>query len=244
MNKKYQAANTLAFAIMIVMNSLANIIPINGKTTGELSDQYPNLFVPAGITFSIWGAIYALLLVVMIVQYFSRNQETMNALRWRVVLNFCLNALWIIAWHNELVALSLLIMLALLATLVSINTQLRSRKRWILSVAFGVYLGWICLATIANTTALLVSFSWSGFGMSESSWAISMILTGAVIGGIVMYRLANPFLALALVWGFYGIVLKRQLDHPVIAMASYIGMAITVAVSGYVLFKNFQRVVH
>ncbi len=30
--------------------------------TGELSDRYPNLFVPAGFTFAIWGLIYLLLL--------------------------------------------------------------------------------------------------------------------------------------------------------------------------------------
>ena len=43
--------NLLFFAAMIVMNYLANALPLNGKTTGELSDAYPNLFVPAGVTF-------------------------------------------------------------------------------------------------------------------------------------------------------------------------------------------------
>jgi len=27
-------------------------------STGDLSDLYPNLFTPAGLTFSIWGLIY------------------------------------------------------------------------------------------------------------------------------------------------------------------------------------------
>jgi hypothetical protein len=38
-----------------------NLLPLNNFTTGQLSDKYPNLFVPAGITFSIWGIIYLLL---------------------------------------------------------------------------------------------------------------------------------------------------------------------------------------
>ena len=52
--------NIVLFAGMIVMNYLANALPLNNKTTGELSDSFPNLFVPAGITFSIWGIIYLL----------------------------------------------------------------------------------------------------------------------------------------------------------------------------------------
>jgi hypothetical protein len=38
---------------MVVVNALANIIPINGLTTGAISDSYFNLFAPAGLTFFI-----------------------------------------------------------------------------------------------------------------------------------------------------------------------------------------------
>jgi hypothetical protein len=42
---------------MIVLNVLANALPLGGRTTGEISDAYPNLFAPAGYTFAIWGLI-------------------------------------------------------------------------------------------------------------------------------------------------------------------------------------------
>jgi hypothetical protein len=45
--------NFVGFIGMLVVNGLANGLPINGRTTGELSAMFPNLFVPAGITFSI-----------------------------------------------------------------------------------------------------------------------------------------------------------------------------------------------
>ena len=66
--------NLIAFVFMITMNYLANALPLNGKTTGQLSDQYPNLFTPAGITFSIWGVIYLLLLVFIILQLWGSQQ--------------------------------------------------------------------------------------------------------------------------------------------------------------------------
>ena len=43
---------------MIVVNVLANALPINGLNTGEISDRFNILFVPAGYVFSIWGLIY------------------------------------------------------------------------------------------------------------------------------------------------------------------------------------------
>jgi hypothetical protein len=34
------------FLSIVVFNGLATTPPVNNKTTGELLDQYPNLFVP------------------------------------------------------------------------------------------------------------------------------------------------------------------------------------------------------
>ncbi len=234
----YRIANLLAFAVMITVNALANALPINGKTTGALSDQYPNLFVAAGITFSIWGVIYLLLLGVVIFQFLPRWRDEVDSLRWTVVANFMLNALWIVVWHYEWVLLSLVVMVALLATLVGINRELQRHGSWLTRLAFGIYLGWICLATIANVTALLVTVSWGGWGIAQETWTILMISVGALLGGTVMLRLQNPFLALALIWGFLGIVWKRQADYPAIALAGQVGMAIIAVVFVYQLGKG------
>ena len=64
-----QALNVLGFALVLTLNTLANALPINGMNTGEVSALYPNLFVPAGFTFSIWGIIYLLLLGFVIFQF-------------------------------------------------------------------------------------------------------------------------------------------------------------------------------
>lgn len=238
---KYRVLDTLAFILMLVMNALANALPINGKTTGELSDQYPNLFVPAGITFSIWGVIYLSLLTVVLGQFFSqRLGKVLESLHWSIAINFLLNALWIIFWHYEYVAISLLIMVLLLATLVVINKNFLEHNVLLLKFAFGIYLGWICLATIANVTALLVALSWDGFGISEESWAIILILIGALVGAFVMYKLKNPFLVLALVWGFVGIVLKREIDYPSIAKTGYFAIAISCAAVLVLFVKRRQ----
>jgi len=84
--------NVFFFTIMLVMNYLANSLPLNNKTTGELSDSFPNLFVPAGITFSIWGIIYLLLLIFIVFQFTAKGQEVSADIGWLFAVSCALNA--------------------------------------------------------------------------------------------------------------------------------------------------------
>lgn len=224
-------ANLVFFAGMIVMNYLANALPLGGKTTGELSDAYPNLFVPAGVTFSIWGVIYLLLAGFCVVQFSQKGAPVAESIGWLFAVSCLLNGLWIIAWHYEKVPLSLLVMAGLLVTLILINLKLKDLPLGLIKAAFGIYLGWICIATIANVTALLVRWNWDGFGLSQEIWAIVMIAVGAAIVSAAIVKLANPFLGPAAVWAFAGIILKRSEDYRAIAMTALAGILFVAAVT-------------
>jgi hypothetical protein len=41
----------LSLVLTLTVNVLANALPINGLTTGEISDRFPILFVPEGYVF-------------------------------------------------------------------------------------------------------------------------------------------------------------------------------------------------
>jgi hypothetical protein len=230
--------NLLAFVFMIIINYLANALPLNGKTTGQLSDQYPNLFTPAGITFSIWGVIYLLLLVFIVIQLWETQQKLVSSLGWAFVISALLNGLWIVAWHYDRTGLSVLIMLGLQASLIFINKQLAGMPFSISKLAFGIYLGWICIATIANITALLVSVNWGGWGIQPQVWTIALIATGAVITMATMYRLRNPWLALAVIWAFAGIIIKRQGDYQSIVIASAAAMVLVAAFAASLFLRK------
>lgn len=77
LGRVFQIGNGIAVFATIVVNILANSLPLNGKFTGELSDAYPNLFVPAGITFAIWGVIYLLIAAFAVYQFrdFSKKKN-------------------------------------------------------------------------------------------------------------------------------------------------------------------------
>ncbi len=232
--------NIAAFVIMVFMNYLANAMPLGGKTTGELSAQYPNLFVPAGITFSIWGIIYLLLLGFVVLQFREENRDMVNAMGWLFAFSCILNSLWILAWHYENLALSLIIMLLLLLTLIMINYRLTPYEGGVTKAAFGIYLGWICIATIANVTAILVSVNWQGWGISNEVWAVVMVLAGTVITLFILKTYRNPFTGIAVIWALAGIMIARWPDHkPILVMAGISIIAIAV-ISFIVTFRNLS----
>lgn len=230
--------NIIMLVGMVVMNYLANALPLNNRTTGELSDSFPNLFVPAGVTFSIWGVIYLLLILFSVLQFMPANKDVIEKISWLFALSCLFNGLWIVTWHYGRLPLSLLVMVSLLLTLIMINVNIRDIPFNLIKSAFGIYLGWICIATIANVTALLVHYGWNGFGISQEAWTIIMIATGTLIVTLTIFRLLNPFIGLAVIWAFAGIVIKRQADYRSIVIAALAGIVIVTIVTILAFLKK------
>lgn len=239
-----KAANLIILLMSFAVNMMAVLLPLNGKTPKELSDQYPNLFTPARLTFSIWSLIYLLLLLFIGWQYWPirsaqrrlDRDQAIYALGGQFVMVSLLNMSWLFSWHYEYVALSLLIMLTMLFQLIRINrlafyTLPHTRNfRNFLQLPFGLYLGWISVASIANATVLLTSVQWNGFGLSAELWTGVMMTTAVALSvGMVFVRHNIPY-ALAVAWALWGIALKhRELFNTsmstIIAIA-YAGIAI------------------
>lgn len=220
--KVLAVGNTLGLIGTIVVNYLANAIPLNGKTTGELSNQYPNLFTPAAITFAIWGLIYLLLAIFCAYQLyiaFKEKKDVMyiDALRLEFMVASIANMSWIFAWHYERIGLSVGIMIILLVSLIqcyrSLKIDYKKRSpngtKYFLFIPISVYLGWISIATIANIAVYLVSIQWNGFGLSEAFWAVSLIVVGILLGFIFMLVHEDIYYALVIDWALLGIFLKR-----------------------------------
>ena len=183
---------SIAFLVMVTVNALANILPIGGVGTGEVSDSYPNLFAPAAITFSIWGVIYLLLAMYTLYQiglFHKKDAPGKGGLINRISTLFMFssftNTAWIFAWHYKIIWASLVLMAALFIFLMLINLELKrheltAREKVFVRLPFSVYFGWITVASIANVTTFLVSVGWDGFGLSEVFWTVAVIAVGAI----------------------------------------------------------------
>jgi len=244
--KQYQVLNTLAFIITIFVNGLANSIPLNGKTTGEISDIYANLFAPAGITFAIWGLIYLGLAFFIIYQFgfLSKGKkyylDTVSRIGNSFIIGCLANALWIFAWHYDYILISVLLMLVLLLSLIDIYQKVYQTKQntilekiasqWI----FSVYLSWICVATIANITAFLVSIRWNGLGIPPQTWTmVVIIIATALTLRFVFYKKDVPY-ALVTQWAFIGIIMK----HITVWASAYKGVIIMTAFCMVLIFAS------
>lgn len=228
--------NLIALIIMVFVNYLANALPLGGKTTGAVSAEYSNVFVPAGFTFSIWGIIYLMLIIFAVLQFYEPHKQATEAVSWLFIVSSVLNVLWLFAWHYERLGISVMIMLLLLASLIWINMRMSNLPYSLIKATFGIYLGWICIATIANVSAWLVSFNWPAFGIAHETWAVIMIAAGLLISAAAVFKFSNPFIALAVVWGFIGLSAKHQQTIPLVVWAALLsaGLLLLFAVGFFV----------
>ena len=209
-NTIWKSLVSIFFLGMVSINALAVLLPINGQSTGAISDLYPNGFTPAGFTFGIWSVIYLWLLVFVVAQWFFAHKLFYKELSLNFVLSCMANLLWILAWHYLLPWLALVIMLVLLVILMRIfllmeKHSLDATDKFLLQYPFHVYLGWISVATIANTAAALVSIPWLGAPFTQSSWTISMLIIATGLSMFMVIRFKSVFYSMVTVWALYGI---------------------------------------
>ena len=222
--------NIVGFLAALYVNYLSVVTQLGGRSIRELSDKYANLFTPSNQTFAIWSLIYTLVVIFLIAQFLPSYKSTRFCNSYHFLISCSLNGAWIVAWQLEYIGVSLLIMFALLATLAIINQQADAEKLLLPKIVFGVYLGWICIATIANITTWLVSFKLTIPFSIQVFITLAILIVAAIIVAWIMKMLANPFLAIAVAWAFYGVYVKRIADVSEIAYTA-LGMGVLVLLS-------------
>ncbi|NBI29290.1 TspO/MBR family protein [Chengkuizengella marina] len=222
-------ANIIFYILVLLVNYLANAIPINGKTTGEISAQYPILITPAPYAFAIWGLIYTLLGCFIIYQALPKTSQkpSLQKIGWWFVLSCIFNITWILVWHFEKIGLSVLVMICLLTSLIIIYRRVRFTDASIsivekicVQIPFSIYLGWISIATIVNISVFLYDVEWSGWGISEVVWSLIMLLFAIILCIIVSYPYKDVGYVLVYIWAFIAIAIKQN-DIIIIKIAAY-----------------------
>lgn len=255
-----QVGNIIAVILTIIINGLANILPIGGKNTGELSDNIPNLFVPAGLTFAIWGIIYVLIILFAIYlakDLFKKEKTTkpfLEKISYFFILASLANIIWIFLWHYEQILLSLLAMILLFISLLMIYLRLNigrekvsMKEKLFVHVPISVYIGWITVATIANVTAVLVTNGWDGFGISEEIWTILVIIVATIITILILTTRKDYAYSAVIIWALIGIYLKRLTDDPIygvqnqIAYTAAIATVVILIISAVSAFSQYSK---
>ena len=253
MKKIIPFSTLIVFFIMIYINYKSGTGQINGLSAGEVSANYPTLFTPAGFTFSIWGLIYLLgLIFVSRLIRISFNQKIRREtviISGYYFLSCLLNISWIYAWHYDYIIVSEILMIGLLVNLILLYQVVYHKQYssiWIYFSTFtpiSIYLGWITIAMVANTSVMLSSIGWDGSPFKESFWAILMIIIAALINLTVLIKKRDIFFALVYLWAAYGIIVARSSDFSDstiwITRATLAGMIIVIL---GIIYARFIRI--
>ena len=233
-----QVINLLAVVATIVVNGLANALPLNGHLTGEISNLFKVYFVPVGYVFSIWGLIYVGLIAFGVYQMLPSQRENprLRRIGYLFSLSCLANVIWLFLWHYELFIYTIAIMIALLGLLIAIylrleigRAQVAMKEKWLVDLPFSIYLGWITVATIANASDVLDYLKWSRWGIRPEVWAVIMLIAGLGIASVMSLTRGDIAYQLVIVWAFAGIAVK-QTAIPVVANAAWVMSALVIIV--------------
>lgn len=204
----YKVSTLIAILTTIIVNTLANLLPINNLTTAEISDSINIYFVPAGYVFSIWGLIYLGLLIYAFKTFKKWEKVDTKIFPW-VMLASLSNIVWIFFWHYELIILSLIPMTLLLISLIIIYIITETKKYSLLKrIPFQIYLGWISVATIANFSAALYVLNWNGFGVPAEIWSVVLIGVATTLSILITSMKKDIYFTLVILWAVVGILYK------------------------------------
>jgi hypothetical protein len=188
----WPVVNVIGIAAVVFVNWLANALPLNDQSTGEVLTRDPVWFQPAGWAFSIWGLIYALLVVFGIAGFLPllRDNPHLRRIGPLLLVTNLANMIWLFCWHWEKFTASIIVMAVLLLSLVAIVFVLHAGReprsvsrweRWLMWPVFSIYLGWISVATLANLMVWWDRSGWSGGPISLRLWAVVFLVAGGVI---------------------------------------------------------------
>jgi benzodiazapine receptor len=204
--------NALFLAVTLAINTLGALGLINGLSQKEISDMYVTLITPSPSTFNIWSVIYSLLIlsiVVMIAKkdtpYYKRAVSQITTL---FRISCILNMAWIIAFSYIQIELSVLFIFGFVITLSLICLELlkiNDGKHWLLPLTFGIYAGWLFIATVVNTAAMLVKLEWNGFGIADDTWAIIILIVAILLVVGLLSKIRNAVFSLPIAWAYFGI---------------------------------------
>jgi benzodiazapine receptor len=235
----------------LVINAMGAFGLINGLSQKEVSDRYQTLITPSPSTFSIWSVIYTFLIIsifVMIVKqkdaYYNRAVDEISLLFW---LSCALNVVWIVSFSYNLIGLSAIFIFAFLLIMVLIVKKIgkiQTRGRWLLPITFGLYSGWLFIATVVNIAAWLVSIEWGGFGISAEIWSAIILLVSVGLTFLVLKNTSNAVFPIPIAWAYFGIYnfllapegFRGQ--YGLVQNVALVGVVILIGLSAIQLYKN------
>ncbi|TJX14922.1 tryptophan-rich sensory protein [Tissierella creatinini] len=243
--------NGLFLLVTLAVNALGALGLINGLSQKEISDMYITLITPSPSTFSIWSVIYTLLIISLITMIIKKRNSyynrAVNGITNLFRISCLLNIGWIVAFSFVQIELSVVFIFAFVIVLSLICKELlriHEGRRWLLPLSFGLYTGWLFIATVVNISAALVKQEWNGFGIGDEIWASIILIIAALLVIGVQVNLRNAIFSLPVAWAYFGIYQFLRAPEgfngqiPFLHIISLVGMVVLIGSALIQFFRN------
>lgn len=250
-NKKKAIISGILLLVTLVVNAMGAFGLINGLSQKEVSDMYPTLITPSPSTFSIWSVIYLFLIISIVYMifksrdfYYGRVIDEISYLFWFSCL---LNIIWIVSFSYNLIGLSTIFIFLFLLVMVFIVKKIgkiEGKRRFLLPIAFGLYSGWLFIATVVNIAAWLVKIQWGGFGISPELWSVIILLVAILLTFLVLRDIKNCLFPIPIAWAYFGIYNNLispetyQGQYNLLQNVSLVGVVILIGLASIQFYKN------
>jgi hypothetical protein len=240
-DRRRQLAVTVS-EVLCVLGTLVGVGVLGGTRVEEAAGGAlaadATLLAPAGPAFAIWTPIYLGLAAYTVWQWLpaQATDARHRAIGWLVAASMLLNALWLLVTQQGWLWVSVAVIVALVRVLGILVQRLTERPSFgvVEAVAvdgtFGLYLGWVCVATCANITAALVASGVDPGPPLSVLAAVAVLAVVAGVGVLLARRLGGRYaVALAIAWGLAWVAAGRT-DEPRSGLTAWAAVAAAVVV--------------
>lgn len=196
--------------IAVGLSTYFSILPLNDVSQKDISDMYQTLITPASYTFSIWSIIYISWIILGLVSIFEKPSVPLRKIL-LLASTQIISAFWLVPWHYDFIAMSLVIMLGLFSILLYLCVS--REETTLFQGVCDLFFGWIIIATIANIHVFLVAYELYSQGLIYS---VSSIVAGVALNYYLYTRYTTIIPTFVLVWALFGILVLQSNNYIII----------------------------
>lgn len=256
MNDRLRQFLIVTFAIAQWISAIA----IGSALEGASSDAQ-TYFIPADITFIVWGFIYTGSTVYAIYQALPSQRE--RAIHRRIGTFIIANSLLCTLWNSTVaigaqtpsqpfyLVLTVLYIIGMCYALTRVWIMLRDQHdtlntadRWLAQVPASIYFAWLNVAVIANTTSLLVAYDLTG-EPNGAIWSTAMIIVAVLLTSLMIVysrpSLGTISYTAVIVWALVGISLGNAEKSALVGTTALIAALIVLVIAALRLSNRPTR---
>ncbi|MUV12918.1 hypothetical protein [Noviluteimonas gilva] len=221
-----------------------------GPSSAAVSAQFPNLLLPAGWAFSIWGVIFVFDLLYGMWQAGSsrRDDATLTHIAPWTAAGFALTTAWMPLFSMGLYWLNLIVIFGALACLlraafVLTDDRQRLPQQWLWAwTPISLHAGWLSLAAFVNIAQVIVAYRLLST-TDMLRWSLILFAVLAIVLLAVNHRMrGNADYAGAATWGLIGVyVMQSDWGVRGAVTAAWCALVLIVALVGQTVYLRFKH---